>query len=673
MDRRLRLLAAVVIALTWCAAVGILVLHPANRGVGVGAETKDWLRLAVSPLVNVPLAGLLVLRRPRHPIGWLLLAAAVLQALSGFGDEYGVAAIVHGWPLGPEALFVGGRLTVCVVAIPPLVLLLFPTGHPPTRRWRPVGFAAIVVAAAFLALGLFSPQPYLQAATDADLRRPSSPLALEWVGGIDDAAVTVLLLADAAVLILAVVSLLLRLRRSSGDERAQLSWFCFAGVFTAAELVLGQHLPPMWDTAAAIAASLLLTGAVTIAVLRYRLYDIELVINRTLLWTLLTTGIIGIYIAVVALANVFARKHVPLVGSVVATGLIAVLFGSAKQRLQHLVDRVTYGDRADPYRALSRLGERLASATVAEEVLPGLARSVTEALRLPYAAVEMVTEHGLVTITTNGRATDQLLRIPLQQHGELVGVLVVATRSGLSGADRALLDDLARQAAVAVSAVALTTALRKSRERIVSAREEERRRLRRDIHDGLGPTLAAITMRADATARLAQQRPDLAVESLRTIAEDAQAAVGEVRRLVHALRPPALDELGLDGALRSQAQKFAPALEVTVATHGDLTTLPAAVEVAAYRIVCEALSNAARHAFAHQATVELDAGPDLRLEICDDGQGFPVNPEPGVGLTSMHERAAEVGARVAVVPRQEGGTKVSAVFPLATAESADLP
>jgi signal transduction histidine kinase len=242
--------------------------------------------------------------------------------------------------------------------------------------------------------------------------------------------------------------------------------------------------------------------------------------------------------------------------------------------------------------------------------------------------------------------------------------LVVANRSAFSPADRALLDDLARQAAVAVSAVALTADLRRSRERIVTAREEERRRLRRDLHDGLGPTLAAITVRAGAAARLAKERPELAAEALLTIADDAQAAVGEVRRLVHELRPPALDELGLAGALRSQAEKFAPALDVTVDTRGDLSILPAAVEVAAYRIACEALSNAARHAVAKLATVRLEAADDLRLEICDDGKGMPTHREAGVGLTSMRERAAELGAQVAVLPRTEGGTVVSAVFPL---------
>jgi two-component system NarL family sensor kinase len=670
MDRRRRVLAYGLILVTVCAAAGIVVLHPANRGIGVGADTNDWLRLAVSPLVTVPLAGLLAIKRPRHPIGWLILTAALLQALSGFGDEYGAAAIVHGWPFGALALLVGSRLTASVVAIPPLVLLLFPTGRLPSRRWKPVAVAALVVAAAFVTLGLVSPKPYLDNATNPALLHARSPFAVTGAGTIDDQVAGVLLLADAAVLLLALVSLGVRLRRSDGDERAQLSWFCFAGVFIAADLALGHLLPSALDTAAGILASALLTAAITIAVLRYHLYDIQLVINRTLLWGLLTSGVVGAYVAVVALASVLVRRHAPLVGSLAATGLIAALFGSAKDRLQRVVDRMTYGDRSDPYRALSRLGQRLASATVAEEVLPGLARSVTEALRLPYAAVEMVTDDGLATITSHGRPTGHLVRLPLQRHGERVGVLVVSSRSGFSAADRALLDDLARHAAVAVSAVALTADLRRSRERIVTAREEERRRLRRDLHDGLGPTLAAITVRAGAAARLAKDRPELAVESLLTIAEDAQAAVREVRRLVHELRPPALDELGLAGALRSQADKFGPALEVTVDTHGDLSALPAAVEVAAYRIACEALANAARHAVAHYATVRLQAAGELKLDIVDDGKGIPPDREAGVGLTSMRERAAELGAQVDVRPGDGGGTIVSAVFPLTTAMTA---
>jgi signal transduction histidine kinase len=278
-----------------------------------------------------------------------------------------------------------------------------------------------------------------------------------------------------------------------------------------------------------------------------------------------------------------------------------------------------------------------------------------------------VTDEGLSTLTAHGRPTGELVRVPLERHGELVGVLVVGTRTGFSAADRRLLDDLARQAAVAVSAVALTVALRRSRERIITAREEERRRLRRDLHDGLGPTLAAITVRAGAAARLTEQQPATAREALETIAEDAQSAVAEVRRLVHQLRPPALDELGLAGAVRAEAQKFAPALEVTVDTDGDLGALPAAVEVAAYRICCEALSNTARHAVAQTVAVRLEADADLRLEVADDGCGIPARPSLGVGLTSMQERAAELGARVAIRPRSGGGTVVSATFPLTDA------
>jgi signal transduction histidine kinase len=490
---------------------------------------------------------------------------------------------------------------------------------------------------------------------------------MAWVGAIDEDVVQVLLGIDALVLLLALASLFVRLRRSSGDERAQLWWFCFAGGFVVAELAFGNLLSSGWDTAAGILVNVLLVAAITTAVLRYRLYDIQPVVNWTLVWGLLTACIVAVYLAVVASANLLVRRHAPVVGSLVATGVVAAFFGFAKEHVQRVVQRLIYGDRADPYRALSRLGEQLSSATVAEEVLPGVARSITEALRLPYAAVEMVTDEEVSTITAHGRPTGQLLRVPLERHGELVGILVVSTRSGFSTADLKLLDDLARQAAVAVSAVALTVALRRSRERIVTAREEERRRLRRDLHDGLGPTLAAMTVRAGAAARLAEQQPAVAREALETIAEDAQTAVSEVRRLVHQLRPPALDELGLAGAVRAEALKFAPALEVTVDTDGDLDELPAAVEVAAYRICCEALSNTARHALAQTVAVRLEADADLCLEVSDDGCGIPTRPALGVGLTSMQERAAELGARVAVRPRHGGGTVVSATFPLTEA------
>jgi signal transduction histidine kinase len=251
--------------------------------------------------------------------------------------------------------------------------------------------------------------------------------------------------------------------------------------------------------------------------------------------------------------------------------------------------------------------------------------------------------------------------------------LVVGKRGAgeaFSPADLQLLDDLAQQAAVAVHAVALTTDLRRSRERIVTAREEERRRLRRDLHDGLGPTLAAIAVRAEAAKRVLGSDPERAVEALTSIAADAQSAVVEVRRIVQDLRPPALDELGLVGAVRARADHFGEHLVIDVSAPERLDDLPAAVESVAYRIVSEALTNVVRHSGASHAWVCIEDDPHaLVIDVSDDGAGVAAGDPVGVGLASMHERAAELGGTCSISPRSEGGTRVHVVLPVHTVDT----
>jgi signal transduction histidine kinase len=267
-----------------------------------------------------------------------------------------------------------------------------------------------------------------------------------------------------------------------------------------------------------------------------------------------------------------------------------------------------------------------------------------------------------------------LIDIPLVYQHETVGRLRVAPRegeSGLSGADRRLLEDLARQAAVAVHAARVTAALRQARERLVSAQEEERRRLRRDLHDGLGPALAALAAQAEAARDLIATQPETSRGLLADLITQAQAATADIRRLVYNLRPPALDDLGLLGAIQAQAQKVnqTPALRVNVAAD-PLPALPAAVEVAAYRIVQEALANVVRHAAAKRCQVSLAIeNGNLKLEVADDGRGLPAEVEAGVGLRSMRERAEEMGGTFAIAGGPPG-TRVNVSLPLTSSARA---
>ena len=259
-------------------------------------------------------------------------------------------------------------------------------------------------------------------------------------------------------------------------------------------------------------------------------------------------------------------------------------------------------------------------------------------------------------------------RLPIVYQGETVGQLVLAPRSGeaqLTRADRRLLEDLARHAGVIVHAVHLTADLRRSRERLVVAREEERRRLRRYLHDGLGPQLSSQTLTLSAIKKLLRQDPDTAEQLLTDATTHAQEAIADIRRLVYALRPPALDDLGLLAALQEQINQYhASGIVLTLDAPETLPPLPAAIEMACYRIVQEALTNVVRHAHATSAAVHLRVQEALVVEVRDNGQGLPPGVRSGVGLSSMHERAEELGGTCLVEAMAKGGTRVCARLPL---------
>ena len=273
-----------------------------------------------------------------------------------------------------------------------------------------------------------------------------------------------------------------------------------------------------------------------------------------------------------------------------------------RERFQRGVNRLMYGERDDPYKVLSQLGQRLEATLEPESVLPAVAETVAQALKLPYAAIMLREEgerqEGFAVAAAYGSPVDSPIRLPLVYQHEAVGQLVLAPRlgeEGFSPTDRRLLDDLARQAGTAAYAVLLTADLRRTRERLVAAREEERRRLRRDLHDGLGPQLSSQALTIDAVRALMRQDPDTAEALLLDLKQQAQDAVADIRRLVYALRPPALDDLGLIGVLRETAAQYGQnGLVVSVDVPEPLPPLPAAVEVAAYRIVQEAMNNVAR-------------------------------------------------------------------------------
>src|SRR5829696_4701644 len=403
----------------------------------------------------------------------------------------------------------------------------------------------------------------------ARVRLAGSPLSIGILGGV------------AAVVV--------RFRRSRGVERQQMKWFLYA--------IAPLLLFPALDFLPGIIGSLMfgwvliaLPTAIGISVLSYRFYDIYIVINRTLVYGKLTAGVVGVYGFVVGYLGVVFRTGGNLGISLVATGIVAVLFAPLRDRVQRAANRLMYGERDEPYAVVSRLGERLESTLAPDAVLPAIATTVREALKLPYAAVALSRGDSSEVAASSGEPPADLLRLPLSYQGETVGELLLAPRAPgeeFSTADRRLLGDLAHHAGVAVHGVRVMDDLRRSRERLVLAREEERRRLRRDLHDELAPTLAALGLGAATVGEYIPTDPKEAPFANEKLRVAIRATVGDVRRLVYDLRPPALDELGMVEAMRQRASRLGVGDEgflATVEAPDELPPLPAAVEVAAYRI-----------------------------------------------------------------------------------------
>lgn len=663
---------------------------PGSSGTGSWGTDGPGALLIFAPFLAFPVVGaLIVSKHPGNPIGWICVADGsvwMLAILTGPYAQYGLAN-----PGSVPFPVVISALTTWLW-VPALgllgiyLVLLFPDGRLPSRRWRPlVWFAGAVIAAESVA-SVLTPGPL------GDLGGVRNPFGLEGYPWVADAGVAVVAMLPLCILASA-ASLGLRFRRSGREVRQQIKWLALAvtlvglayfGTIAATLLFApgamdGGSAQPAW-------LSLLQNGvlvtyaavpvAVGVAVLRHHLYDVDLVINRALVYGALTASVVSVYVVVVGYLGMLFRADGNLAISLVAAGLVAVLFAPLRDRLQRGVNRLMYGERDDPYAVISRLGRRLEATIAPDAVLPAIVETLKETLKIPYAAIALGGKGAPGITASAGRPVEEPLRLPLSYQKEKVGELLLGPRvgeDGFSAADLRLLSDLALQAGVAAHAVRLTAALQRSRERLVTAREEERRRLRRDLHDGLGAQLAGLNVQAGVLRNLIPRDAGAADTLVVELRGEMRSAIADVRRLVHDLRPPALDELGLVGALRrlaerSGAEDEGPRVSFDApeeAGGGGLGSLPAAAEVAAYRIAQEALTNVVHHARAKACAVRLSVEEgELTLEVADDGVGLPDEHPAGVGLLSMRERAEELGGTCAVERTADGGMRVLARLPL---------
>ena len=551
-------------------------------------------------------------------------------------------------------------------------VLLFPTGRLPSRRWRPAAWLAVAMFAGLLVRFAFGTQddfPFLE-----NPFAPPGSTVLQIANGFE---VAYLLLPLS--LIVCAASLVWRWRASSGDERQQVRWVSAGAAIVALAFVLCLIVSAVNPDRASdvvvipeFLATMLLSAATAVAILMYRLYDLDLVINRAAVYALLSAALIAVYVGAVALLG-------DLLGDpgVLAAGAVAVAVHPLRLRTQRAVNRTMYGDRDDPYLALARLGDRLAATIAPDAVAETVVDTVAEALRVSNVDIELVGKDGFVSIASRGARTETgRYDAAIVHRGEPIGRLIVHPGAGreLSSADRRLLDALAGHVGAPLFAVRLTNELQHSRKQLIEAREEERRRIRRDLHDGLGPTLAGMGFQIDSIQWVLENDGPAGVRGLGELRDQVRAALADVQRLVYDLRPPALDDLGLLTALREHAARISaapggsdssvPRLDVRVDGPEELPPLPAAVEIAAYRIALEAMTNVARHAGAQHCTVEIAINGGFELIVTDDGRGFPAQIVAGVGLSSMRERAAELGGTCTIEPSEQGGIRVCARLPL---------
>ncbi|MEV5894986.1 sensor histidine kinase [Nonomuraea fuscirosea] len=597
--------------------------------------------------------------RRSNPIGWLLIADGL-----GHGTTSAVVPLIrYGQDAAWPDTVVGTLATVGAYAWPwsialflPLSLQLFPDGRAAGPVLRRLMWVTVATAPLFV-LEMGAGSEALVTGVRGYLTLPGyADLAPLWA--VSEARTVI-------AVVIGLVALVIRYRHGDETRRRQLLWLVQAALIVAAVLAVWSAFPTL--PVLLLLAVPLIPVAISVAILRHHLLDIRLVFSRTVLYALLTGAVVAAYLVLVAALDSVMRRQVGLGSSVAATVLIAIGFNPVRVRLQRGVDRVLYGDRADPMRAVSRVGRRL------DAGLPGVLEAVREALRIPYAALHLVpgeqTEGGdAVTVVASGRPPQLLHTFPLRYDSAPVGDLVVGLRPGekrLDRADRAVLELLAAPLSVALHATTLSDRVQHSREAIVVAREEERRRLRRDLHDGLGPVLTGVTFKADAAGNLLAADPAAARLLLAELRAETARAISDVRRLIYDLRPPALDDLGLAGAIRQRATHLErDGVAVHLEVPGTLPPMSAAVEAAAFRIAVEAMNNAVRHSAASHIDVLIEADAQLHLRIRDNG-GSPQGRDwkAGVGLLSMRERAAELGGSCTAGPRPEGGLVV-AVLPL---------
>ncbi len=636
--------------------------HDIGRGFGA-VYTVAGLAIAICALVAVR-------ADPRNRFGPALLPVAVVWALDGFSQSYIRFAV------RPEDAYDGTDLALWFLnrfgAVLPLgiaaLLLIFPTGRFLPGWLGRLGIGALVGMVVGVLMVILTPATDIPDVANLPAGVDYNYLTVSSLEGAADVLRPLSGVLTGAGGLIAMATAILRHRRSTGAERDQMRWLVWAVLVMALTLAITTvaDLGSAIDSVIVVVAVLPVV-AMTVGVVRPTVVPVENLLVRTLVLGLVALCLLGLDLLVVEmltrmLGDLDQRQLVTVVLLVTALG-----YGPLRQRLYRLVQAWILGSRGNRYDVMAGLAARLESIDDGPAQFGAVAEAVADAFGVDYVSVEVDRSGGERLTATRGVRPREVRTLPITYRDTVVGRLVLPARgmrSRLSAKDESLLGDMIRQAATAARTSSLAEDLQASRERLVNAREEERRRIRRDLHDGLGPSLAGIVYQLETAKLLIADEPDRADAMLTQVGVQVQDVVSDIRRLVHELRPPALDDRGLVGAIRQLAETQPIPIEVDAA---ELGSMSAAVEVAAYRIVAESLTNVVRHAEAGSARVRLErTGSDLLVEVADDGIGIAEDVQAGVGLLSVRERAAELGGRADVECPPSGGTVVRAALPLGT-------